>query len=558
KRWHTGYRNISVLTTQQMGLGTRRRCALATGGKDVIEEITAWAEGFGYEYTLIEGGPYRTLKGRLRLTAGPNGTTVQWTVTYTRKGIIGKLRNTLSGKRQMHTMMGVSLRHLRHQIDELGLRMDADYRARVSMRDRLDHDARLQYQQRRYAEEAADSGDATPITAIDDAPDMEEPTAQLPPTAHSAAPPVKMPPAAHVAEPSAFRAAEAEVQLPSTGQLAPPPEDTRFDAPDMDIATDAEIAIPDDGVPSFVDELLSETDQPDDYAHTADTEPKPPEGLREALEAQDIHEPTNGIAAQITGELAHENAAALVSDTFDAVETREPVEKRHTSRELPAIQVEPDDDMLAPDATPGSARSIPEVSPMYSGDPAHPPTAEEPALDAGEPIPLYDDYDDTALEHTRPTPPRGLAAAIREQATMTPIASDPDSAPAEPVSATPTPVRGTPNVLSARLAEEPRERHLPPPTSKTDTGEVSIWEVFGTQRPSEHDEHALQDLIESVSAREAAAARRRTRWAGRAPHVRHMQRVVGLRLRLIRRQTPARWFETRQGDTDEDTGYGEE
>lgn len=532
KRWHTGYRNISVLTTQQIGQGTRRRCALATGGKDVIEEITAWAEGFGYEYTLVEGGPFRALKGRLRLTAGPNGTTVQWTVTYSRKSLVGKLRNVLGGRRQMQTMMGESLRQLRRLVDELGLRMDADYRARVSMRDRLDHEARLNYQ-RRYADDADDSGVEMPAVtegdvvghAVEDAP-------------RAAAPAASLPHAAHVAEPSPYRAAGADVPLPTTGQLAPPPDGTRLDEPDADID------IPDESVPSFVDGLLSDAKQPDEAMHTADTEPKPPAGLREALAAQAIEEPTDGIAAHAASDIAGENAAALVPDARDSVRTDTPDVRRHTSRELPAIHVEPDDDGLpeTPDL-PTPARPIPEVAPLYDSAPARPPTTEEPALDAleSEPIPLPDD---DVLEHTRPTPPHGIAA-IRAQATMTPVAADPDSTPAGPSSATPTPARGTPNVVSARLEQASRERNLPPPTPKTDTGEMSIWEVFGAQRPSEQDEHALKDLIESVNAREAAATRRRTRWAGRAPHVRHIQRVVGLRLRLMQHQTPARRFGSR-------------
>jgi len=77
---------------QQTGQGTRRRCTPATGGKDFIEEITAWVDGLGYEYRVVEGGPYRSFQGRFRLQPGPDGTSVQWTVWYRPKGILGAIR----------------------------------------------------------------------------------------------------------------------------------------------------------------------------------------------------------------------------------------------------------------------------------------------------------------------------------------------------------------------------------------------------------------------------------------------------------------------------------
>lgn len=482
KRWHAGYHNISVLTTQQMGLGTRRRCTLATGGKDVIEEITAWAEGFGYEYTLIEGGSFRALKGRLRLTAGPSGTTVQWTVTYTRKGLFGKIRDMFGGQRQMQAMMAESLRRLRHLVDELGLRMDADYRARVSMRDRMDHEARLQYQ-RRYHHETADMPPAAEDWAEESAPQAD--------SAHTAEPPRAQPPAAHIAEPSALRAAEVP---------APPPEE---DIPILEADVAADVEIPEDGVPAFVDDLLNEEEPSADYSHTADTEPKPPAGLREAL---DVQEPTGGIEAQ----RAQEDSAAPVPAPADTPAASAP--KRHTSQDMPAVDLPLDDDAVP------AAEAPPRTSPTYTEDDAPP--------------------DEADLEHTRPTPPRGIQS-VREQATMTPVSPDPDSA-----AATPTPPRGTPSVSPRIPTRESGDRApLPPPTPKTDTGEISIWEVFGTERPSEQDEHALQDLIQSVNARESAAAGRRPRGARRAPRVRHIRRGIGLRQRLMIQYTRVRRFD---------------
>jgi len=151
--WHAGYSSISVLTTQRTGVGVRRRCALVSGGKDVIEQIVAWVEGLGYEYTIVEGGPYRSFRGRFRLQPGPDGTSVQWTVEYTPRGPLGWLRDRLSGQKQLTALMAASLRELRQQINALGVRMDVAYRARLGIQGRLNAAERAQYQRRHPAPE---------------------------------------------------------------------------------------------------------------------------------------------------------------------------------------------------------------------------------------------------------------------------------------------------------------------------------------------------------------------------------------------------------------------
>lgn len=149
-RWHTGYSGVSVLTTQRTGAGTRRRCTPAGGGKDVIEEITTWVEGLGYEYHLADGGPYRVFEGRLRLQVVPDGTSVQWTISYRPKGLFGLFRDRFKGRRRLAQMMADSLRQLRREVDLLGVRLDAEQRAKAGIQGRLDANARAQYQ-RRYA-----------------------------------------------------------------------------------------------------------------------------------------------------------------------------------------------------------------------------------------------------------------------------------------------------------------------------------------------------------------------------------------------------------------------
>lgn len=454
RRWHTGYRTISVLTTQQVGLGTRRRCTPATGGKDVIEEITAWVDGLGYEYTQVEGGTFRAMRARIRLQAGPDGTTVQWTVTYKPRGITGMLRNMFGGKRDMQGMMASSLRQLRRQIDELGLRMDAEYRQRVSMRGRLNHDERQQYVLRHAADE-----DHGPVAAEGDVPSA------------AAEVPASGPPA------DAVRTDLPAAPIPVPDQIAPPAPPAAVPGPDVA-----------DDEPSFVGDLL----------RGADAAP---------------------------GE---------------------------ASPDQPVDDAAPQDAGPQPAGPPIPPRPIPEVSPLYSKAPTRPldpnkgsrpvddvalkPDAREPALPAPD-------------AHSHPTPPRGIPS-VRAQATMEPVSpehagrvSPPPARPATPPEASlaPTPPHGIQSVQRPTAPAPPARRaNVPPPTPKADTGEISIWDVFGAPRPSEQDANALRDLIQSVTAKETAEVRRRRRWAKRPARVRYLQAVTGLRARFRLQQARIR------------------
>ncbi|NJL94671.1 MAG: SRPBCC family protein [Anaerolineae bacterium] len=93
-RWRQDCQRVSLLSTRQFGVGTRRRC-IPPRGKDRVEEITAWYEGLGYEYALIESREYQNWVGRLRLQPVPEGTIVQWTINYQPRGLMGTLRHAL-------------------------------------------------------------------------------------------------------------------------------------------------------------------------------------------------------------------------------------------------------------------------------------------------------------------------------------------------------------------------------------------------------------------------------------------------------------------------------
>lgn len=86
--WQANCRSTTMLTSNtKIQPGARLRIT-PDRGRDVVLEITAWYDRFGYEYKIVEGGPYRDNKGTLRLQEVPEGTIVQWTFSY-RAGLFG-------------------------------------------------------------------------------------------------------------------------------------------------------------------------------------------------------------------------------------------------------------------------------------------------------------------------------------------------------------------------------------------------------------------------------------------------------------------------------------
>ena len=458
--WHAGYRSISVLTTQQTGLGTRRRCAPAAGGKDVIEEITAWVDGLGYEYRVVEGGPYRSFQGRIRLQPLPDGTSVQWTVWYRPGGVVGVIKNRLGGQRKMAALMAASLRQLRRTVDELGVRMDATSRAKAGMQGRLNVDERARYQRRHPA-----PGGTEPVEAA------------APPEAEAAPAVTPAPPA------------------PDTG--APVPE----------LVTDA-------SAPSFV-ATLTTLPEGTDYSSTADTQPKPPRGLRESSIAE--HEAQSAVAAAppVPEDSAWPPEPAAQSAAVETP-TAEPGPEPPPP---PAERLSPPEPESAQALSPTGAAPVHPLEPISNVAP--PPAA--PATSEPGPEPDY----------RRPTPPRGIPV-VRPSVSVE-AAEQPPALEETPASARPTPARGLPSLDQQRVGQAGESGSpgivIPPPIPQTDTGHTSIWEVFGVRRPSEEADDVLQDLIQSVHARQAGE-RARQHLGRRAIQVRQLRLAMGLRLRL--------------------------
>ncbi len=128
-RWNRSAKQVSLLSTRMTGVGVRRRVTDASG-KSVVEEITAWQENLGYEYTVIDGS-YKAFKGRLRLQSVAEGTLVYWTVEYRLRGLFAGLR--IGRRRRMVRQISDSLLALRRVIEASGVRLDPERQRRYAM-----------------------------------------------------------------------------------------------------------------------------------------------------------------------------------------------------------------------------------------------------------------------------------------------------------------------------------------------------------------------------------------------------------------------------------------
>lgn len=430
-QWHAAYSSVSVLTTQQRGTGVRRRCTLVSG-KDVIEEIVSWVEGMGYEYQRIEGGPYREYRGRVRLQLGPDGTSVQWTVTYAPRGLVGRLRDRFGGHKALAETVTASLRQLRREVDALGRHMDDQARARAAIRERMSADERA---------------------------------------------------AAYAARQPADTDAPAE------------------DAPPTPTPTPAE--------PSFVRDLAADEPPVDP---TADTQPQEPAELDAPPASAASEEPRPPAAP-----------SAPASNTLTEEEI--PLHQRVTpARGIPSVQ--PSSHVVERPAPP------PPEPPVTPPAEIKPPAAIKPPAEQSQPAQV--------------PPPPEIKPPAPASAEVDPYSRfrRPEDGP-RPTTEAPAPEATRPGepapVPASAATVEPEIRPgLPPQTPITDTGEISIWDVFGIRRPSDQDSDALDELIESIQARHMAEQRLQGRFGRRSARVRFREGAPGLRMQFALRAARVR------------------
>lgn len=146
-KWIADCESVSYLTSKRSGTGTRWRYR-SSAGHDVVVDITAWYEGLGYEFVIVDGASYQNEnRGRIRLQETPDGTIVQWTFNYELSGFLSGLRNSLSIKRHLDTDITNSLRNLYAYSRTIG-EENLSVSSKSLMQDAPDVDSRLSYKPR--------------------------------------------------------------------------------------------------------------------------------------------------------------------------------------------------------------------------------------------------------------------------------------------------------------------------------------------------------------------------------------------------------------------------
>jgi uncharacterized membrane protein len=146
--WQVDVQTVSFLSTKHSGRGTRYRVTTSRGVEQVIE-ITAWYEGLGFEYIIVDGTAFTNNRGRVRIQESTDGTIVQWTFSYELTGFLSGLRNSLSVRRGLDSDIIDNLRNFYTYIKELrGEEKFTPEEAKSFMQDAPDVVARSQYQPR--------------------------------------------------------------------------------------------------------------------------------------------------------------------------------------------------------------------------------------------------------------------------------------------------------------------------------------------------------------------------------------------------------------------------
>jgi uncharacterized membrane protein len=228
--WQVDSQAIAFLTTKHTGRGTRYRVTTHRGAAQVIE-ITAWYEGLGFEYVIVDGSSFASNRGRIRIQESTDGTIVQWTFSYELTGFLSGLRNSLSVKRSLDSDIVDNLRNFYTYIKDLrGEETFAPEDAKSYMQDAPDVIARSMYQPRHQpkSETAIPPVPQTTATSLFEPPLAEEDTKPNPSIKPEPAPASNPMP-----EPTFLKHMPDFSQKPSVAQVKPEPL-PRFEESDIE------------------------------------------------------------------------------------------------------------------------------------------------------------------------------------------------------------------------------------------------------------------------------------------------------------------------------------
>lgn len=461
-RWQTDCTSVVFLTSKVSGPGTRWRQTIDKATEQVIE-ISAWYEGLGYQYTYVDGVPFREGTGRIRLQEIPEGTVVQWTITYEMGGLLGGVRSSLGLNRRLETMMVTSLKSLWRQVNDSAA-AERGHEAKSLMRDAPNAEARANYRPRH-------------ASVVDMRGEAENENAEV------------MKPAASV-EPIAEQDTDAKFRPPQGYVIPEPPvsdEDTR---PRRAVEPPAPVEPP--KARQTIRELVEDSEEPDflddmqRYAPPAeppvdDTQPIQP------VSAEPTEAPArDGFMDQFTlddSDFAPQKPDAQPTPTDDAtlIEEINSLVYQPESWEETSEGDDADEPIRLTDEIDALVRDEPQPTSVTDEMNALVAEPETPTAEELKSPSLTDEINALVAEADEPTPAISLTDEINA------LVVDPDvaaQAPSEP--------------LPEDTLHKIDESSFPPPGA-TDTSKMSIWEIFGVPRPSETTE------VEAVEASEPDA-----------------------------------------------------
>ena len=308
--WRVDHKDLTFITSFRKGQGARWRYSSGSR-QDYVAEITAWYERLGYEYRIVDGGPFKTNRGRIRLQEIAEGTVIQWTFNYEIGGLLGGMRDAIGVRRSMENIIVDSLWALWRNIGQDESARAEPHTPKMLMREAPDVQSRANYTPRHPSVMRA--GASSPSTAAPESSLLQQQVQQSadepappPPEAAPAAsaspivePPISdedtrprpsvaagqetSPPAAQAeppatpAEPAVEREPDFLEKLVPAGDVdqPPPPADDVFKPPQpVEIQPEPPVEAAPSPAPAE-DEPPSPEPVREPAAHTLDTDPQP-------------------------------------------------------------------------------------------------------------------------------------------------------------------------------------------------------------------------------------------------------------------------------------------
>jgi uncharacterized membrane protein len=246
--WQVDVQTISFLSSKHSGRGTRYRVTTSRGAEQVIE-ITAWYEGLGFEYFIVDGTSFTNNRGRVRIQESTDGTIVQWTFSYELTGFLSGLRNSLSVRRGLDNDIIDNLRNFYTYIKELrGEEKFAPEEAKSFMQDAPDVVARSQYQPRYPTKSETGLPRVPQSTAATTAPSIfEPPLAEEDTKPNPAIQQEPIPTVPTMPEPTFLKDMPDFSQIPSANQVKPEPlpriEESQIETETVTVPTPPQVTV---------------------------------------------------------------------------------------------------------------------------------------------------------------------------------------------------------------------------------------------------------------------------------------------------------------------------